>query len=74
MMNKLSNEDLPANADSVSQSTDEHKSNNTNGEPEWCLFLQKKKKLSRKNGMNILLLISKLDASVNILHQFSEVL
>lgn len=31
-MNKLSNEDLPANADSVSQSTDDHKTNNTNGE------------------------------------------
>lgn len=32
MMNKLSNEDLPANADSVAQSTDDHKINNTKGE------------------------------------------
>lgn len=34
MMNKLSNEDLPANADSVSQSTDDYKTNNSNGELE----------------------------------------
>lgn len=32
MMNKLSNEDLPANADFVSQSTDDNKINKSNGE------------------------------------------
>lgn len=46
MMNKLSNEDLPANADSVS--TDDHKINNTNGELYFCIiffFVNKKLKV-----------------------------
>lgn len=38
MMSKLSNEDLPANADSVAQSADDHTINNTNGEPYFVYF------------------------------------